>query len=87
MAEKPKDHLSSSHKFCPSNVANTPRIGLKAKNSSMLSKNNSSYSDKRYESTKVDEKDSRIAEQSRFSTAKKSIQVNQKISAEKSIKK
>lgn len=37
-------------------VANTPRVGVQAKNSSLISKN-SSYSDKRYESTKVDDKD------------------------------
>lgn len=36
-------------------VANLPRVAV-AKNSSMVSKN-SSYSDKRYESTKVDDKD------------------------------
>lgn len=51
----------SVNKGFPHNVANTPRVGLQAKNSSLISKNNSSYSDKRYESTKVDEKDSAIS--------------------------
>lgn len=52
-----KGHMIHSHKYSPPNVANSPRIGLKAKNSSIISKNNSSYSDKRYESTKVDDKE------------------------------
>jgi hypothetical protein len=42
-------------------VANTPRVGVKAKNSSIISKNNSSYSDKRYENSKVEDKDSAIS--------------------------
>lgn len=65
-----KDHPSSSHKYSPSYVANKPHTGFKIKNSSVLNKNNRSYSDKKYKNTKISEKDSRIAEQSTFSTAK-----------------
>lgn len=50
--------MCSNKKLKSQFVANTPRVGVQAKNSSIISKNNSSYSDKRYESTKVDERDS-----------------------------
>ena len=71
-------------------------LGLvkKFKNSSIISKN-SSYSDKRYESTKVDDKDSAIRnplsplkyidDKYKFSSARKSIQVHPKFSEEKDI--
>jgi hypothetical protein len=50
-----------SNKVMSHTVANTPRVGVKAKNSSIISKNNSSYSDKRYENSKVEDKDSAIS--------------------------
>lgn len=53
-----KGHMIHSHKYSPPHVANSPRIGVKAKNSSIISKNNSSYSDKKTEKPKADDKDS-----------------------------
>ena len=50
-----------SNKVMSHNVANTPRVGVNAKNSSIISKNNNSYSDKRYENSKVEDKDSAIS--------------------------
>jgi len=41
----------------PTCIANAPRIGLQAKNSSIISKNSSTYSDKKYDSNKTEEKD------------------------------
>lgn len=91
-AVKKETKANIEHRY----VANTPRVGVQAKNSSIISKT-SSCSEKKHESTKIEDRESVISkvvhltnsvdDHNKFASVRKSTQVNPKVAPETSTKK